>query len=156
MRDLFAKAERWPDGPTWIADADSRLGPMLEVLVNGRYSWIPFARLKRVQIEKPTDLRDFVWCPIQLLLANGGEFVGLVPTRYPGTEASDDPRLLLSRATEWRQPAGDTMLGLGQRMLATDAGEYPLLDVRVIELEGTQGEQGEKGEKPAQESVEKA
>jgi type VI secretion system protein ImpE len=121
---------------TWIADADSRLGPMLEVLINGRYSWIPFARLRRIQVEAPTDLRDFVWCPVQLLLANGGEFVGLVPTRYPGTEASDDPRLLLSRATEWRQPAGDTMFGVGQRMLATDAGEHPLLDTRVIELEG--------------------
>jgi type VI secretion system protein ImpE len=27
----------------WIADADSRLGPVLEAVVNGRYVWVPFA-----------------------------------------------------------------------------------------------------------------
>ena len=31
----------------WIADADSRLGPVLEAMINGRYYWIPFARLAR-------------------------------------------------------------------------------------------------------------
>src|SRR5262245_56002893 len=26
----------------WIADADSRLGPVLEAVINGRYYWVPF------------------------------------------------------------------------------------------------------------------
>ena len=26
----------------WVADADMRLGPMLEIIVNGRYFWMPF------------------------------------------------------------------------------------------------------------------
>jgi hypothetical protein len=25
----------------WLADADSRLGPVLEVIINGRYGWLP-------------------------------------------------------------------------------------------------------------------
>ena len=29
----------------WIADADSRLGPMLEVIINGRYGWLPMASI---------------------------------------------------------------------------------------------------------------
>ena len=43
------------DGKTfeWIADADARLGPMLEAIVNGRYYWIPFHRIRRIQIEEP-------------------------------------------------------------------------------------------------------
>ena len=45
----------------WIADADSRLGPVLEAMVNGRYYWVPFSRLSRVSIEAPIDLRDRVW-----------------------------------------------------------------------------------------------
>src|SRR5574338_101670 len=44
----------------WIADADMRLGPVLEAIVNGRYYWIPFSRLSRIDIEEPTDLRDSV------------------------------------------------------------------------------------------------
>ena len=29
----------------WVADADSRLGPVMEAIINGRYYWVPFARL---------------------------------------------------------------------------------------------------------------
>jgi type VI secretion system protein ImpE len=118
----------------WIADADSRLGPMLEVIVNGRYFWLPFMRLVRIVIEAPSDLRDQVWMPARLFLANGGETVGLIPTRYPGSEASADPLIRLSRRTEWVEVAADTFEGRGQRMFATDAGDFPLMDVRSIEL----------------------
>src|SRR5690349_7496922 len=30
----------------WIADADARLGPVLEAIINGRYYWIPFERIR--------------------------------------------------------------------------------------------------------------
>ncbi len=119
----------------WIADGDARLGPMLEAIVNGRYYWIPFSRLRQVTIEKPADLRDFAWAPAQLTLANAGETVALIPTRYPGSEASPDPRVVMARSTEWTEKPGGTYLGLGQRQLATDQGEFALLDVRTIELE---------------------
>src|SRR6202049_5086508 len=51
---------------SWIADADSRLGPVLEAVVNGRYYWVPFSRLVKVQLEPPEDLRDMVWIPAHL------------------------------------------------------------------------------------------
>jgi type VI secretion system protein ImpE len=121
----------------WIADADSRLGPMLEAIVNGRYYWLPFQRLKEIRVEKPADLRDFVWTPAYLTLANGGETVALIPTRYPGSEASGDGQIRLARKTTWTEQGPDTFIGLGQRVLATDGGELALLDVRTIALEGT-------------------
>lgn len=121
----------------WIADADSRLGPVLEAMVNGRYYWIPFTRLMRVDIEAPTDLRDMVWLPAHLQFANGGEVIAMLPTRYPGSERSDDEQILMARKTEWRQAGSDTerWLGLGQRVLITDQGEHDLLSVRSIELD---------------------
>src|SRR5262245_19386775 len=30
----------------WLADADSRIGPMLEVLLNGAYYWVPVHRVR--------------------------------------------------------------------------------------------------------------
>ena len=120
----------------WIADADPRIGPMLEAIVNGRYYWIPFQRLRKIEMEKPTDLRDLVWTAATLTLANGGETVALIPTRYPGSEASGDSKLLMARSTEWLEQPGGLQTGLGQRLLATDQGEYPLLDLRAIDLEG--------------------
>lgn len=119
----------------WIADADPRLGPMLEAIVNGRYYWIPFQRIRIISLEQPADLRDYIWMPAQLTWTNGGETVGLIPSRYPGSPASADPLVQLGRKTEWLEGEAGTWLGLGQRMLATDQGEYSLLDIRRIELD---------------------
>jgi len=118
----------------WIGDADQRLGPVLEAIVNGRYYWIPFNRLREVRVEKPADLRDIAWTPAFLTLANGGETVGLIPTRYPGSERAPNPQLVMARGTEWTEVPGGSYFGLGQRLLATNDAEYALMDVRVIAL----------------------
>jgi type VI secretion system protein ImpE len=116
----------------WIADADSRLGPVLEAVINGRYYWVPFSRLSALTMEAPEDLRDVVWMPAQLQFANGGEAVALIPTRYPGSETSGDGALALARKTIWQEAAPGVHSGLGQRLLATDAEEVPLMDVRSL------------------------
>jgi type VI secretion system protein ImpE len=138
----------------WLADADGRLGPVIEAIINGKYYWVPLSRLLRVEIEKPADLRDFVWAPATLTLANGAANVALVPTRYPGTEREADDRLRLARATDWREQPGGAWHGVGQRMLATDQAEVALLDVRVltfdVEPEVAAGEPGEPPVDPAQ------
>ena len=115
----------------WIADADPRLGPMLEAVVDGKYYWVPFHRMRTLDIEPPADLRDQVWMPAHFVWSNGGESYGFVPTRYPGSEQAADTDLVLARRTEWKEN-GDWFLGLGQRMLTTDAAEFPLMDIRRI------------------------
>ena len=118
----------------WIADADSRLGPVCEAIVDGRYYWVPFERIRTLTIEAPSDLRDVVWTPAQIGLVNGAETAALLPARYPGSESDADPRVRLARKTEWHEVAPELFHGRGQRMVATDAGEHGLLDVRRIEL----------------------
>lgn len=116
----------------WIADADPRFGPCLEVTVNGGYAWVPFARIRELKFEAPTDLRDKVWAPVQITWTNGGEAIGFVPCRYPDSERAADSEVVLARKTEWIDLGDGCYVGAGQRMLATDAGEYPLLDIRTI------------------------
>jgi type VI secretion system protein ImpE len=127
----------------WIADADSRLGPVLEAVINGRYYWVPFARLGEVTVDAPEDLRDVVWMPAHLRFENGGESVALIPTRYPGSESSSDPLLMLARKTVWDAIGEDAHSGLGQRILTTDAGDVSLMDVRSLVI--TAGEAPEGG-----------
>ncbi len=119
----------------WLADADPRMGPMIEAVVLGRYWWIPVSRIRRMDVEAPSDLRDLVWIPVHFEWANGGEGYGLVPTRYPGSEASDDDSLRLAKRTEWSEPAPGVYQGSGQRMFATDAGEYPILELRRVDFD---------------------
>jgi type VI secretion system protein ImpE len=123
----------------WIADADSRLGPVLEAIINGRYYWVPFSRLIKIEIEPPEDLRDLVWMPAHLQVANGGESVALIPTRYAGSQSTGDGLITLARKTVWEMIAPDAHRGLGQRVLATDAFDAPLMEVRAIALaDGTE------------------
>ncbi len=119
----------------WIMDGDNRLGPVLEAIVNGRYYWIPFQRIRSIQIEEPADLRDLVWMPAFFTWANGGESVGLIPTRYPGSEASEDPEVRRGHKTEWLEQSGGAFVGQGQRMFFTDSGEYALMEIRHITLD---------------------
>jgi type VI secretion system protein ImpE len=119
----------------WIADADSRLGPVLEAVVNGRYCWVPFCALGAVDLEAPEDLRDFVWAPAHLAFPNGGDAVALVPARYPIDSGSASGMELLARSTDWDTLAPDQYAGRGQRMLVTDARETGLLSVRELRLD---------------------
>ena len=138
----------------WIADADPRLGPVLEAIFDGKYYWVPFGRLKRLDVEAPVDLRDQIWMPAHFTWSTGGETDGFIPTRYPGSATAAED-LATSRRTEWRAlgaapeaapeavpeavpgAAGEDSpwhLGLGQRMLTTDEDEVPLMDLRRLEI----------------------
>jgi len=139
----------------WIADADMRLGPLLEAVVNGKYYWIPFSAMSRLDFDEPADLRDAVWTPATLTTANGGEVVALSPTRYAGTIENGDDAAKLARKTEWVDVGHDTFVGIGQRLLATDLGDHPIMDIRKLRLNTRPGpEKAEAGVATAEDAAE--
>ena len=119
----------------WLADGDTRIGPMIEMIVGGRYYWAPLERIEQITIQPPADLRDLVWTPAEFRWANSGEAVGVIPTRYAGSESSNDDSIRLARSTVWHETAEGSFAGLGQRVFVTDAEEYGLMDVRQITFE---------------------
>lgn len=121
----------------WIADADMRLGPVLEAVVNGRYFWMPFNAIAKITAEPPCDLRDCVWTPVSIVLRNGGEIVALIPTRYVGTAEHGSDAEKLARTTEWTDAGAETFEGRGQRLLATDAGDTAVMDLRTLIIDQT-------------------
>ena len=139
------RARAFEDAPTssgnidgrpfeWVADADSRLGPVMEAIINGRYYWVPFSRLREITMEAPEDLRDLVWMPAQLQFQNGGNSLALIPTRYPGSQSAEDGTIALARKTSWEPIGPDAYRGLGQRIITTDAGETPFLEIRALSI----------------------
>ena len=116
----------------WIADADPRLGPVLEVFVNGNYMWVPFTRIQEIGFDPPADLRDQIWMPASFTWSNGGEMMGFVPTRYPGS--TTDAALSLSKRTDWHDLSPDWSVPLGQRILVTDTAETAVMDVRTLTI----------------------
>jgi type VI secretion system protein ImpE len=126
-------------GFAWIADADPRLGPVLEAFVNGSYLWVPFARVRALRLDPPEDLRDQVWMPVRFTWSNDGEAAGFIPTRYPGSATAGDPALALARRTEWQQAGDEWLLPLGQRVLVTDTAETALMDIRHVAIAPVSG-----------------
>ena len=119
----------------WIMDADSRLGPVLEMVVNGKYYWVPFHRVREMKIDEPKFLKDRVWLTADVVWANRGRASALIPVRYAGSEQQGDPALALAGSTTWEQPAEGYYVGAGQRTLSTDSVDVPILDVRSLVLD---------------------
>ncbi|MEP2639702.1 type VI secretion system accessory protein TagJ [Roseobacter sp.] len=114
----------------WIADADARFGPVLEIILEGEYRWLPFAALRRMTVQPPQDLRDLVWAPVTLTLVCGRETGGLLPVRYPATTSHGTSAHMLARGTDWNA-AGE---GTGQRMFCTPEADVPLLALREVTI----------------------
>ena len=121
----------------WIADSDTRLGPVCELVAAGSYRWIAFADLRAVTIEAPTRLFDLVWASAQFTLRGGASagtaLRGYIPVRYPGSTAGTDA-LRLSRETLWRDVGATGVFATGQKTWMTDAGDWPLLDLRDVDF----------------------
>jgi type VI secretion system protein ImpE len=131
-------------GFDWIADADMRLGPVLEIIINGKYFWMPFNVLSSLRFDPPVDLRDTVWTAANLTLRNGGELVGLIPTRYAGTAERGTDAMRLSRTTRWDDLGDGLFAGLGQRLFATDGGDHALMDLRNLQvMAAADGDEGD-------------
>ena len=91
----------------WIADADRASARCWRRSSTAATTGCRSSACARSRFEKPTDLRDLVWTPAQLTLANGGETVALIPTRYPGSE-----KRAADAGIAWR---ADRMGGAGAR-----------------------------------------
>lgn len=117
----------------WLIDGDGRLGPICELIVNGRYTWLPFSAISELRFQAPASVTDLVWRHTSVRLTDGSEQVCQIPVRYPfGAEAADN--LLLASVTEW-QPldrAGLHFSGLGQKTWLSGDADYPLLSLDVL------------------------
>ncbi len=70
--------------------------------------------------------------PAHFVFENGGDSVGLIPTRYVGSESAGDGLLALARKTDWQESVPGFYTGLGQRIFTTNEGDFPLMDLRTI------------------------
>ena len=110
----------------WLADADTRLGPLLEAVDQRPLLLGALGRLAKVTMEPPEDLRDMVWMPAHCSSRNGGDVVGLIPTRYPGTELANGDALRAVRRTEWPRRPRRLSSASASACSTTDAAEFGL------------------------------
>jgi type VI secretion system protein ImpE len=123
---------------TSLADADTRIGPRLEVYAAGDYLWLRLEHVASIEIEPPKRLRDLLWIPAQVQTgpAFQGQNLGevLLPVLSPFTWQHPDDTVRLGRSTEWCEDEAGEISPYGQKMLSVDGNETPLLEVRKLEI----------------------
>jgi type VI secretion system protein ImpE len=126
---------------TTLTDADPRIGARLEVYAAGQYTWIPFEHLVSIRMEAPKRLRDLLWIPAIVRPGPGfknydlGEV--LVPALAPLSAQHSDREVRLGRVTEWQELADGDQAPIGQKLLLVDDEEFPILEVRELEISTT-------------------
>jgi type VI secretion system protein ImpE len=119
-----------------ISDADPRVGPRLEVIAAGQYTWVPFAHLSELAIEPPKRLRDLLWPTARIKAGPGlkdfefGEVI--VPAVAPLSWEHASGTVRLGREVDWLDLPDGTEAPLGPKLLDVDGELIPILDVREL------------------------
>lgn len=121
----------------WVRDGDARIGPCLEVIIQGQYFWVPWERVMKIETRPPTEVRDRLWQPAQLQLSEEGAIEAFLPVRYPQPRNDDEA---MARRTEWVAIGEELFLGYGQKCLVTEGDPVGYLDVRELTLQAAAGE----------------
>lgn len=118
-------------------DSDPRIGPNLEVYMAGSYTWIPFACLRKVEIEAPVNLRDLMWARARIettpdfRLQELGEV--FIPGICPVSSRHPDETVQLGRETAWEQDSNYEAVPFGAKVMLVDGADVPLLSIRSVE-----------------------
>ncbi len=121
-----------------IEDADPRIGPRLEIFGAGELMWLPLAHVASIEMEAPKRLRDLLWIPA--LVKTGPAFKGtdlgqvLIPALSPFSFRHSDDAVRLGRSTVWEESESGSPVPFGQKMLLVDGEDFPLLEVRSLEI----------------------
>ncbi len=121
-----------------LADGDPRIGPRLEVFAAGQYTLLPLEHIASLRMSPPKRLRDLMWPPA--VLKTGPQFKGLdlgeviIPALTPLSAEDPNDHVRLGRVTEWRELADGTSVPVGQKMLLVDGEEFPILEVRELDI----------------------
>jgi type VI secretion system protein ImpE len=121
-----------------LQDSDDLLAPFLEVFIQNKYTWLPFAQIKHVQIAPPKRLRDLLWAQATLTTLDGPAGEVFIPVLYAGSSAHENDHLRLGRMTDWQSVAGGLARGVGQRMLLVDNEERAILEIQELEFEANE------------------
>jgi len=108
-----------------LRDLNDLTAPFLEVLTStGKYYWIGWERIEKLEFRPPRSLRDLLWRQTEMAIREGPDALVYVPVLYRGSHGSPDPEVRLGRRTDWIETPGGPTAGVGQRtLLVGDAGK---------------------------------
>ena len=117
-----------------LRDCDDLFGPVLEVLGQGSYFWVPLEQIDTLAMTAPRFPRDLLWMPAHLEVRDGPSGDVFLPAVYPGSYENPDNQIKLGRATDWKSEQNGPVLGVGLRTFLVDEDAVGLLEWRELEI----------------------
>lgn len=115
-----------------LRDVDDTLAPVLELLLPGRYQWVPLESIAWIEVLPIRTFLDFLWVPAHVELRGGREIRGHVPGSYVGTGRRDDDRLRLGRETAWEALTPALSRAVGHRRFQTEDRVVDLTQIQTL------------------------
>ncbi|HEY2787153.1 MAG TPA: type VI secretion system accessory protein TagJ [Fimbriiglobus sp.] len=116
-----------------LRDADDRFASVLEVLFNGRYTWVPFEHLRRATLRPALGPLDAAFRPARIKLATGDEFDGHLPLVYPESEIHGGV-FACGQEIDYLESDDGPALCIGARVLMTGDEELLLADAKQLDV----------------------
>ena len=127
------------DGQTFddFRDLDERCAPFFEVFTSvGKYFWIPFERVEKLELRPQERPRDVLWRPASVEVRSGPSGEVFLPTRYPESTQHDDDEIRLARINDWTGgDDGSPIRGVGVRMYQIGEKQEVMPNIELIEFE---------------------
>ncbi|MBO0697462.1 MAG: hypothetical protein J2P46_03645 [Zavarzinella sp.] len=133
--ELAPWVEGYVDGRAFDGwrDADDLLGPILELFHAGRYFWLPVDQVRTVRLGDEDDLRDRLYRPATVRLADGRDWEVFLPTLYAGTVDHPEEGIRSGAGIDWVERAG-LMRGVGARLFLFGEEELTAEEFRHVEV----------------------
>ncbi len=130
-----------------FGDTDVLLMFFLEAIVEERYLWIPFEKIREISIPAPKTLFDLIWAPAHITTWESLAVNCCLPVCYPESFLHEDDRVKLGRMTEWKKEGGPFSRGIGQHVFTAGDQEIGILDIRELAFNWPRtGDQNEKAD----------
>jgi type VI secretion system protein ImpE len=120
-------------------DWDDVLGPVLELIVNGQYSWLPFQQIRRMEVNEPKHMRDLMWATARVEASDGTIGEVFIPALYAGSSEHANDQVRLGRMTDWKKLSDDLSMAVGLRLFLVDGEDKSLFEARSVEFEPVGG-----------------
>lgn len=120
-------------------DIDDVCAPLVEFITEGgEYHWVPVSDIALIEPQPLQRPRDLIWRPSRLEVRDGPAGDVYLPALYVADGADLDDATRLGRRTDWYEPQGGPVRGVGQRTFLVGDDDVPIHELRRVEF-GTGG-----------------
>src|SRR5262245_15026654 len=120
---------------TDFRDCNDLTGPVLELVVHDKYTWLPLEQIRQIDIDRPKQLRDMLWPSARIISTAGVAGEVVIPALYAGTSNHSDDMVRLGRKTDWQKLNDDLYQGLGLRLFFVGEADRSVFEISRVEFD---------------------